>query len=656
MIEIAYFSLILGLFCAVYTLGASIVGITSKARAKWFKSAENGIWAIAGLFSFAVLMLLYFLLQRNFQVEYVASYTDIHLALPYVVSALWAGQQGSLLFWGWILAICSVVFLQQRQALTDSERPYVYGALALTLGFFLILLIFVANPFATLDFRPADGQGMNPLLQNFYMAIHPPVLFIGYAGFLIPFVLSLATLCTGVVSDAWLKYARGWTLFSWYFLGIGIILGAHWAYLELGWGGYWSWDPVENASFIPWLTSTALIHTLIVQKRRGMMRLWNLFLSILTFLLCIVATFITRSGMIDSVHAFGESVIGFYFLAFLGLIAVVTIALIIVHWNALRSTYEVPSLLSKDGSFIFINQLFMGLGFAVLYGTMYSFFSELAGGRKVTIDASFFNRISIPVGLVILGLIAVCQLLAWKSVSFGVLRKKFMRPAIGTAVAIVVLWVVGIHNGLALITCAFSIFILISVCLEIGSTLIHRTKTWKQPFGKVLLTTITAQKPRYVGFLVHAGTALLYIGIAISSTYKLEQEVRMVPGQSVSLGGYEFVYQGLSVTEDPQKATVAADVVLSKGGKTIATIVPEKRFYGEGQRQQVTTEVGLRTSLLRDIYVILAGWEDDQTATISFIIYPLIMWIWIGGFFVYTLGIIITILPRPRKFPTDIEE
>ena len=646
MIEIAYFSLILGLLCAVYTIGVSVVGLTSKESARWFKSAENGIWAIAGLFSFAVFMLLYFLLQRNFQLEYVASYTDIHLSMTYVISALWAGQQGSMLFWGWILAICSVVFLLQRQALTDRERPYVYGALALTLGFFLILLIFVANPFAKLDFTPADGQGMNPLLQNFYMAIHPPVLFIGYAGFIIPFVLAFAALCTGSVSDSWLKYVRGWTLFSWYFLGIGIILGAHWAYLELGWGGYWSWDPVENASLIPWLSSTALIHTLIVQKRRGMMRLWNLFLSILSFLLCIVATFITRSGMIDSVHAFGESVIGFYFLVFLGLIFIMTVALIILRWSALRSTYEVPALLSKDGSFIFTNQLFMGLGFAVLYGTMYSFFSELLGGRKVKFDQSFFNRISIPVGLVILGLMAVCQLLAWKPESLDKLGKKFLIPALGTAVATVALWGVGIQDWLALVTCAFSIFILISVCLETGSTLIHRAKTRQQPFGQVLLTTITAQKPRYAGFMVHAGTALLYIGIAISSTYKLEEEVRMVPGQSASLGGYEFLYEGLSINEDAQKSTVSADVVLSKGDKTITTIVPEKRFYGEGERQQVTTEIGLRTSLIRDIYVILAGWEEDQTATITFIIYPLIIWIWIGGFFVYTLGIIITILPR----------
>ncbi len=649
MTEIAYFSLILGLFCAVYTIGVSIVGLTSKERVKWFKSAENGLWAIAGLFSFAMFMLLYFLLQRNFQLEYVASYTDIHLSLPYVISALWAGQQGSLLFWGWILAICSVVFLLQRHGLTDRERSFVYSALALTLGFFLILLIFVANPFAKLDFIPADGQGMNPLLQNVYMAIHPPVLFIGYAGFVIPFVLSLSALCAGTVNENWLKYVRGWTLFSWYFLGIGIILGAHWAYLELGWGGYWAWDPVENASFIPWLTSTAMIHTLIVQKRRGMMRLWNLFLSILTFLLCIVATFITRSGMIDSVHAFGESVIGFYFLAFLGLFFVITIALIIVRWSTLRSTYEIPSLLSKDGSFIFTNQLFMGLGFAVLYGTMYSFFSQVLGGRKVTIDANFYNRISIPVGLIILGLMAVCQLLAWKSESLDSLGKKILTPAIGTTAATAALWIVGIHDWLALVTCAFSIFILISICLETGSTLIQRAKTWQQPFGQVLLTTITAQKPRYVGFMMHAGTALLYIGIAISSTYKLEDEVRMVPGQSASLGGYDFLYEGLSIEEDAQKATVSADVVLSKGDKTIATIVPEKRFYGEGERQQITTEIGLRTSLIRDIYVILAGWEEDQTATISFIIYPLIIWIWIGGFFVYTLGMIIAVLPRPSK-------
>jgi cytochrome c-type biogenesis protein CcmF len=360
--------------------------------------------------------------------------------------------------------------------------------------------------------------------------------------------------------------------------------------------------------------------------------------------------------MIESVHAFGQSVIGFYFLTFLGAAFLLSIILVIVRWNALRATYEVSSLLSKDGSFIFTNQLFMGLGFAVLYGTMYSFFSELLGGRKVNIDEAFFNRIGIPVGLVILGLIAVCQLLAWKQASADTLAKKFLTPATGTVIAAVVLWGIGIRDWLALLTCAISFFILISICFEIGTTLIRRSKNWQQPFGKVLLTTITAQKPRYAGFLVHAGTVLLYIGIAISSTYKLEQEVRLAPGQSATLGGYEFQYQRLSFKEDAQKATVSAEITLAKGDKEITTIIPEKRFYGEGQREQVTTEIGLRTSLLKDIYVILVGWEEDQTATFFFIIYPLIIWIWIGGFFVFTIGIIVTILPRPRKLPKGIEE
>jgi cytochrome c-type biogenesis protein CcmF len=296
------------------------------------------------------------------------------------------------------------------------------------------------------------------------------------------------------------------------------------------------------------------------------------------------------------------------------------------------------------------------LGFAVLYGTMYSFFSELLGGRKVNIDEAFFNRIGIPVGLVILGLIAMCQLLAWKQASVNTLTKKFLPPAIGMVIAAVVLWGIGVRDWLALLTCSISLFILISICFEIGTTLVRRSKTWQQPFGRVLLTTITAQKPRYVGFLVHAGTALLYIGIAISSTYKLEQEVRLAPGQSATLGGYEFQYKGLFVKEDIQKSTVSVEITLVKGGKELTTIVPEKRFYGEGQRQQVTTEIDLRTSLLKDIYVILLGWEEDQAATFSLIIYPLIIWIWIGGFFVFTIGIIITILSRPQQLPKEIEE
>jgi cytochrome c-type biogenesis protein CcmF len=384
--------------------------------------------------------------------------------------------------------------------------------------------------------------------------------------------------------------------------------------------------------------------------------LWNISLSITNFALCIVATFITRSGMIESVHVFGESVIGFYFLTFLAIIFLLTFGLLIYRGKSMYHPAELPPFFSKIGYFLLTNLIFITFASLVLYGTTASFIVELLGGRKFHLPPTIFDLIGMLLGFIILALMASCQVLGWKPMQQEQFTKTFFIPVILTLIGAGVLWVSGVKAWIPLIFCTMSLFIIVTAFTDFIKTISHRYRTLRQPFGQMLMRTITTQKPRYAGLLVHVGTAVLSIGIAISSTYKLEQEVRLAPGQSATLGGYEFQYKGLSVKEDAQKATVSAEITLAKGDKEITTIIPEKRFYGEGQRQQVTTEIGLRTSLLKDIYVILAGWEEDQTATFSFIIYPLIIWIWIGGFFVFTIGIIITILPRPQKLPEEIEE
>ncbi|MCP4396887.1 MAG: heme lyase CcmF/NrfE family subunit [bacterium] len=654
MANIGYASLAIAFLCVISLLVVSVLNLRSPKKLHG-GAARNLFYAIAGLLTFAMLVLLGLLIQQDFQTTYVASYTNRALPTTFIVSALWAGQEGSLLFWAWALALCSLVFFIQYHKKAGDELPYVNIALALTLGFFILLLLVTANPFEQLDFTPQDGNGMNPLLQNLYMAMHPPILFIGYAGFVVPFALAFAALCCGKIDERLVAYVRGWTLFSWYFLGMGILLGAHWAYLELGWGGYWGWDPVENASLIPWLTGTALIHTLILQRKQGMLKIWNLILSIMTFSLCLLATLITRSGVIDSVHAFGKSSIGYYFLSFLALILLCAIGLIVLRWKTLKEIYDLQSLLSKEGHILLTNHLFMGVSVAVLYGTLYPFFSELFTQKKVVVDAVFFNRVAIPVGLSLLALLGLCQMIAWRKASWDNLRKRFLLSFQITLVGLVLLSVLsGMQSIPTLLTCGFGLFVLSTMGVNFGKSVMLRRKNSPQAFGKTAVDIILSQRERYAGYLFHIGVVLMCVGMAVSASYKLEKEITMTPGESVALGDLNFKYDSLKMQKDEQKSTVVADVLIYKNNKQIASVMPQKRFHGKAPDWQVTTEIGLRTTLLSDIYVILQNWDDDQNALFTFIVNPFIIWIWIGGFLLFTLGILFEMLPETKKKETPV--
>lgn len=643
MVQIASFSFVLALVCVVYTVAASIIALRTH-RQQWMKSATHAVIAIAGLLTLALFLLLYFLLGRDFRLAYVTAHTDVSLSPVYAISALWAGQEGSLLFWAWVISLCSVVFIWdfQKKSLKahyglrhvhrtltkfspfSSDLLYSLIALAVILGFFILLLIFNSNPFQVLQSAPMNGKGMNPLLQNPYMVVHPPILFIGYAGFGISFALAFAALCTGNISGTWITLMRRWVLFSWYFLGIGIVLGGHWAYLELGWGGYWAWDPVENASLIPWLTSTALLHTLILQQRKGLLIRWNIFLSLLTFLLCILGTFITRSGILESVHAYAESAAGFSFFLFLIITFLGMAGLFGCRWKHFQAQHSTPALFSKETSFFLANQLLMGLTFAILYGTLYPILAEIVTGRKVAIEAPFFNTVGIPLGVIILGLLAICQVLPWKRRSLKTLLGK-LSIFVGIAVVfVIIIGILGVHKWPVLLTCSLGMLAIV--------TLIGNPKQFLRPF-----------------FWFHLGTATLCIAIAVSSTYKIEQRAELYPGESFTSGHLRFHYLEKILHEDGLQGVVTAHVKVYKDNKHIATLTPEKRFYGDPSSPQITTEIGLSSSLKQDIYLILEGWDEDQRSYFRVIISPIILWIWIGGFGMFTLGFLLEIGPRKSR-------
>ncbi|MCP4396888.1 MAG: heme lyase CcmF/NrfE family subunit [bacterium] len=641
MQQIAVFSLLLAAFCAGYAVIAASIAVKSGS-ANWMESAHNAIYALTGLLTLDVFLLLYFLLARDFRLLYVANFTNIALSPMYVVSALWAGQEGSLLLWAWILSLCCVFFLHQakkrgiqeryglqrlprslRQHLPrhfSDELSYAMIALAVILGFFLMQFLLYSNPFRVLDNAPLDGQGMNPLLQTPYMAAHPPILFLGYAGFAIPFALAFAALCSGKMSKAAIVDMRRWTLFAWYFLGMGILLGAHWAYLELGWGGYWGWDPVENASFIPWVTSTALLHTLILQQRKGSLKRWNLFLSVSTFVLCIFGTFITRSGILSSVHAYAESPAAISFLLFLTVVLGIFALLSAFRWKHFQSPEITGGHLSKGNSFLLSVQLFMGLGFAVLFGTIYPLLAEFMTGRQRVIGLPFFNRVSIPLGLLLLALMGLCQALPWKTVSF---REFFRLLSIPFAIAAGItfsLAMLGLRHWLVLLTCGLGILVLMTLLIHVRQLLL--------PFS-----------------FFHLGTAVLLVGIAVSSGYKSEFQTELLPGESFEAGAFRFHYREKRVEEHEAVASVTAEVDVYKYEQFLTTLFPEKRFYitPDSEEPLVTTEVGLYSSLRTDVYSILAGWDENDLTTFRFIVSPMILWIWLGGFMVFTLGMLISL-------------
>jgi cytochrome c-type biogenesis protein CcmF len=429
MIQIGFYSIFIALFLSSYSGLAAVLGIRSRI-AGMIASAENAAYAVFGFLTLASVAMVYALITRDFQIAYVSSYTNKGLPMLYTLSAFYAGQKGSLLFWGWILSMFSSIALFQNRKKNRQLMPHVLAVLMAVTFFFTFLMVFVTNPFETLNYVPLDGKGLNPMLQNPGMIFHPPTLFLGYVGFTIPFAFALAALFTGHLGDVWIKTTRKWTIFSWFFLTAGNLFGMEWAYVELGWGGYWAWDPVENASFMPWIVGTAYLHSVMIQEKRGMLKVWNIVLIFLTFLLTIFGTFITRSGLIASVHSFGESTLGWFFLLFLVITLLISLSLLIYRLPYLKSKNQLDSLFSRESSFLLNNLLFVGIAFTVFWGTLFPIISEAVRGIKITVGAPFYNAVITPIGLALLLLTGICPLIAWRKTTLVNFARKIVLPSI----------------------------------------------------------------------------------------------------------------------------------------------------------------------------------------------------------------------------------
>jgi cytochrome c-type biogenesis protein CcmF len=623
-------------------------------------AVTRGSYAVCAALLVATVALWKGIFAHDFNIEYVASYTSRNLPTYYLVSAFWAGQKGSLLFWAVILSIFGAL----AQALTSARHklllPYVAGVTNLVIAFFVSVMLFGgANPFERLGFTPPDGRGLNPQLQNPGMVMHPPMLYLGYISITIPFAFAIAALLARRLDTGWIIAMRKWALASWLFLSIGITLGMWWAYVELGWGGVWAWDPVENAPLLSWLTLTAFLHSVMIQEKRGMLKRWNVSLMIGTFLLSIFGTFITRSGAIASVHSFTQSDIGYFFLALLLVSAVLSFTLLYTRWPMLEAEVQLESLVSRESAFLFNNLALVGIAFSVLWGTLFPIISEAVRGTKITVGPPFFNRVNVPLGLFLLLLTGVGPLIAWRKASAANLRRQFIVPVASGAIAAAVLLVAGLRDFYALTALSLAGFVLGTVAQEFYRGVRARRSLHGENAAVALAHLVARNRRRYGGYIVHVGIVIYFVAFT-GLAFKVKKEIDLQPGATDSIRSpfghtYELTHMGVSQYERLNRQVSAATLEVRRDGKRITTITSEKRQYLDSFGNptfEPSTEVGIHSDLREDLYVVYAGSPDGtERARFTVMINPLVSWFWIGAA-VLTMGGLITMWPGGPQLRT----
>lgn len=653
--DVGYLLLIAALVLSMYGVLAGFWG-GWKDHQRLIASSFHTVHAVVALVTAAALILWYALLFDHFEVIYVWNHSERALSTFYKIAALWGGQAGSLLFWVLILCGFSVVVVVQNRNRHRYIMPYVNGVLLASAAFFLLLLVAAANPFARVAFVPEDGQGLDPLLQNYWMVIHPVMLYLGYVGLVVPFAFAIGALMSKRLDNSWVRTVRRWTLIPWMFLSAGILMGSQWAYMELGWGGYWAWDPVENASFLPWLTATAFLHSIIIQEQRGILKVWNVVLIFSTYFLVILGTFTTRSGIIESVHAFALSDVGSYFLVFLTLILVGFLYLLFTRLPLLRDEQQIDSVRSREAAFLANNWLFSGIAFATLWGTFFPMFSELLTGAKISVAAPFFNAVNGPLFLLLVILMGVGPLLGWRETSPAMMRKQFTAPLIAGAVigVLAFFWGRNAYAAAGLAVCAFAAATIVQ---EYARGLRARRSTTGEGYFVAMGNLWRRNGRRYGGYLVHLGIVLMGVAIVGNEFYQQSTHVTLARGESTEIAGFRVEYLGLESMIRPNREEISANITLydANSGRRLGEVSPMRNVYFKAP-DRPTSEVGLRMTPVQDVYVLINGWEDSgATATFTIYINPLTMWLWLGGVLL-VIGTVICTLPNPTPRRTPVYE
>src|SRR3984957_19723772 len=650
MENIGAVSVLLAFCFAIYSIIASVTGKLTK-RPFLTLSAERAVYSIWVLVTIAAGILIYSLMTGDYRMAYVAHYTNRAMPARYKYTAWWGGQEGSLLFWNWLLASYGAVVVFRNQRKFRELMPWVVASMMATQTFFLTLIVFIESPFKVLMagkrvMDVGDGQGLNPLLQYWTMIIHPPMLYLGYVGFVVPFAFAMASLITRQPGEGWIHTTRRWTLVTWMFQTTGILLGAGWAYAVLGWGGYWGWDPVENASLLPWLSGTAFLHSVMMQEKKGMMKVWNIVLVSATFFLCILGTFLTRSGIVQSVHAFARSDIGKYFVTFIAIGVAATVWLILDRLEYLKSESQLESVISRESSFLFNNLILLASCFAVLWGTLFPVISEAVSGDKISLDADWYNRLMVPIGLFLLLLTGVGPLFAWRRTSIDSLRRNFQIPGVASLLLVGVLFGLGVHHVYALISFGFCLFVALTVLMEFfrGARSISVKNQTNLLRSTVELTHRNTR--RYGGYLVHMGIVLMFVGFT-GGAFNQSDVREMKIGDTLNLSHYQLKVVDLKEGDNGNYSWHRAAVEVWRGGDLLSTLNPEKRFYKASR--QGTSEVGVRPRLNEDVYLNFGGMSDDGTrAVLQAYVFPLVSWIWIGGL-VLIGGTLVCLVPSKVK-------
>ena len=640
-------ALAVALILAVYSIAANIYG-ARRNQPDFIASARHAIWAMCAMVTIAIVALWSGLLRSDFSLEYVASYSSTTLPTIYKITSLWGGQQGSLLFWTWLLSIFTSIAAFQNRRRNLEIAPYALAVMCGVAIFFLGMLNFVTRPFELLAAIPAEGSDLNPLLQNYWMSIHPPSLYTGYVSATVPFAFGAAALITGKLDDAWIRTTRRWAIFSWFFLSLGNLFGARWAYEVLGWGGYWAWDPVENAAFMPWLVMTAYLHSVMIQERKDMLKVWNLALIGLAFGLTLFGTFITRSGVISSVHSFTQSGLGPYFLSFLIFVTLAYSALLIFRSGELRSPAEFESYLSREAAFLFNNLMLVGIAFAVFWGTIFPVLSEAVRGVKITVGPPFFNRVNGPLALGLVFLMGVGPLIAWRRTTANNLIRSFAAPVTMGVATGIVCGAIGIREWYVLTGFSLAAFVLGTVLVEFRRGVNARRHLVSERRAKALVNLVAKNNRRYGGYVIHVGVIVAFVGIVGSSFFRTEVKKSVRTGDSFTIGSFTLRYLGLSESDTAHVETATARVqVLRANGSEITVMSPAKLFYVKPQ--QPATVVAIRSTPFADLYIVLAGIDDSgDSATFEVFLTPLVFWLWFGGLMM-VLGTVIVMWPNVRE-------
>ena len=637
-------ALIVALILALYGAVAAAVG-GRRGRPALVESAQHAALGVFALLTAGALLLIYAFLSFDFSVRYVANNTNLGTPFYYRITALWGALEGSIVLWGWMLSVYTLIVILRHRTSARELYPWVLSVMLGVVSFFLLVMTVAAPVFARMTPIPPDGRGLNPLLEDSGMITHPVALYLGFTGFTVPFAFAVAALITRRVSDFWITTTRRWTIVAWYFLSLGLLIGGWWSYHVLGWGGYWAWDPVENAAFMPWLTGTALLHSVMIQERRRMLRLWNIALVILTFSLTLFGTFLTRSGVIASVHAFSQSSIGIYFLSFLALVVLSGLGLIASRWDALGAQGELDSVVSRESAFLLNNVLLVAATFTVFFGTVFPLLSEAVRDVKVSVGAPFFNQVNVPLFLSLIFLMGVGPLIAWRRASLENLQRNFLWPIVIGVTAAALFRLLGVRSILAVVTLALTVF----VASTIGVDLVRATRA-RRAMGERALPALGGlllrHNRRYGGFVVHLAILVVAVGVTGSQAWSVHTETTLKRGEQTELGGYRIRFDGLRESQESNHGKVTGIFTVVNGRAAGAVLEPAKKFYPQ---QSPIAYVDYRLGLVDDIYLVLGDFAGDGTsATVKFQVNRMVSWIWIGGL-VLTLGTVLAVLPERRK-------